>query len=128
MVCWMDDRPLAPAAATSCARRRARRPRASRPCVYRVDVDTLQRAPAATLGLNDIGRVRVEAASPLYFDAYRDNTATGAFILVDADTNATVAAGMVRGGAAMIGEADAGRRRRADGRRSRPTSSATRPA
>ncbi|HEX9951819.1 MAG TPA: GTP-binding protein, partial [Rubricoccaceae bacterium] len=107
MVCWMDDRPLAVGRRYLFRQTTRETPARVASVLYRVDVDTLHRAPAAALGLNDIGRVRVETASPVYFDAYRDNAATGAFILVDADTNATVAAGMVRGGAAMVGEADA---------------------
>jgi bifunctional enzyme CysN/CysC len=64
---------------------------------YRVDVDTLHREPASTLGLNDIGRVEVSTGEPLFFDSYRVNSATGSFILIDPFTNATVAAGMIRG-------------------------------
>ncbi|WP_412063577.1 sulfate adenylyltransferase subunit CysN [Rubrivirga sp. IMCC45206] len=64
--------------------------------VYRVDVDTLHREDAATLGLNDIGRIRVTTAAPLFFDPYLQAKATGAFILIDPYSNATVAAGMIR--------------------------------
>lgn len=66
--------------------------------LYRVDVDTLHREHADTLGLNDIGRVEITTAQPLFFDSYQLNQATGGFILVDEATNATVAAGMIRGG------------------------------
>ena len=107
MVCWMDDRPLAVGRRYLFRQTTRETPARVAAVLYRVDVDTLHRAPATALGLNDVGRVRVETASPVYFDAYRDNAATGAFILVDPDTNATVAAGMVRGGAAMVGRADA---------------------
>jgi bifunctional enzyme CysN/CysC len=65
---------------------------------HRLDVDTLDRRPAGTLGLNDIGLCQVTSALPLAFDAYRDNRRTGAFILIDRASNATVAAGMVRDG------------------------------
>lgn len=64
---------------------------------YRVDVDTLRRQDATTLGLNDIGRVEVTAAVPIFFDPYDRNRETGGFILVDPHTNVTVAAGMIRG-------------------------------
>jgi bifunctional enzyme CysN/CysC len=64
---------------------------------YRVDVDTLHREPAATLELNDIGRVAIATGQPLFFDSYRLNSATGSFILIDPQTNVTVAAGMIRG-------------------------------
>lgn len=62
---------------------------------YRVDVNTLHRTPAPTLELNEIGRVSVSLTSPIHFDAYRRNRGTGAFIVVDRITNATVAAGMI---------------------------------
>ena len=63
----------------------------------RLDVTTLsERSAAHTLALNDIGRVRIAVQSPLLLDAYADNPATGAFILVDAATNQTAAAGMLR--------------------------------
>ncbi len=63
----------------------------------RTDLETLEDAPARTLGLNDIGRVIVRAHRALHFDAYSDNPRTGAFIVVDALSNATVAAGMIIG-------------------------------
>lgn len=63
---------------------------------YRIDVDTLHREPAATLQLNEIGRVLLETARPLYCDPYVMNRATGGFILIDPSTNNTVAAGMIR--------------------------------
>ena len=47
------------------------------------------------LGLNEIGAVTIEAASPLFFDSYRRNRSTGAFILIDPATNATAGAGMI---------------------------------
>jgi bifunctional enzyme CysN/CysC len=69
--------------------------------LHRIDVDTLHHdESAAELGLNDIGRVRLRTSSPMLFDPYDRNRATGAFILIDEATNDTVAAGMIRGSAA----------------------------
>jgi bifunctional enzyme CysN/CysC len=65
--------------------------------VYRIDMNSLHRETDAVLGLNDIGRVEITAAQPIFFDAYSHNQATGSFILVDPFTNVTVAAGMIRG-------------------------------
>src|SRR5690625_6275540 len=65
--------------------------------IYRFDVDTLHREEADTFKLNDIGRVELTTTTPLFFDAYRINRKTGSFILIDPDTNTTVAAGMIRG-------------------------------
>jgi sulfate adenylyltransferase large subunit len=64
--------------------------------IYRLDVVTQDRIEGpAKLSRNDIARVRVILQSPVPFDDYADNRATGAFILIDAQTNATVAAGMI---------------------------------
>ncbi len=60
-----------------------------------LDIDSLQRAPAAELVLNAIGRVEIEAGAPVAFDPYADNRGTGAFILIDRSTLRTAAAGMV---------------------------------
>jgi bifunctional enzyme CysN/CysC len=62
---------------------------------YRTDVNTLEQAPAPTLSLNEIGRCELALAESVPFDAYPDNRETGAFILIDRISNATVAAGMI---------------------------------
>ena len=62
---------------------------------YKVDVNTLHRSPAPELELNEIGRVGITLSAPIHFDAYRRNRSTGAFIVIDRITNATVAAGMI---------------------------------
>jgi hypothetical protein len=62
---------------------------------HRLNVNTLEQETASGLALNEIGVVEIETARPLFFDAYRKNRATGAFILIDPVSNATVAAGMI---------------------------------
>jgi bifunctional enzyme CysN/CysC len=62
---------------------------------YRMNVNTLRREAAESLALNEIGRVRVETMRPLFWDPYTRNRTTGAFILIDRLTNATVGAGMI---------------------------------
>jgi len=47
------------------------------------------------LELNEIGRVSISLSAPIHFDAYRRNRSTGAFIVIDRISNATVAAGML---------------------------------
>jgi sulfate adenylyltransferase subunit 1 (EFTu-like GTPase family) len=68
--------------------------------VSRLDIATLESvdvADAATPGLvmNEIARVRFRTRDPLMVDAYAINRATGAFIVIDAVGNHTVAAGMI---------------------------------
>jgi bifunctional enzyme CysN/CysC len=95
-VCWMSEHPL------DRNRRYIVKQTARSATVgaldvrYRIDVETLHRDESATtLALNDLGRVHVELGSPLVFDSYRRNRATGSLIFIDAATNETVAAGVV---------------------------------
>jgi len=67
---------------------------------YRTNVNTQEQEPASELHLNEIGSVIIEAHRPLFFDPYRENRSTGAFILIDPISNATLAAGMIAGPAA----------------------------
>ena len=62
---------------------------------HRLNVNTLAEEQTPGLALNEIGLVEIETARPLFFDPYRKNRATGAFILIDPVSNATVAAGMI---------------------------------
>jgi bifunctional enzyme CysN/CysC len=62
---------------------------------HRIDVSSLSKLAAKTLALNDIGVCNLVLARPVPFDAYADNRTTGAFILIDRQTNETVAAGMI---------------------------------
>ena len=62
---------------------------------HRVDVTTLEHIAAETLAMNETGFCNLSTATPVAFDAYAENRETGAFILIDRFTNATVAAGMV---------------------------------
>ncbi len=62
----------------------------------KLDLQTLEHHPETELGLNDIARVSLTCRRALYFDPYQSNRQTGAFILVDSLSNATVAAGMIR--------------------------------
>ncbi|MEO6223686.1 MAG: sulfate adenylyltransferase subunit CysN [Vicinamibacterales bacterium] len=96
-LCWMDSTDLAVGRAYVLAHTTRRVPAVITSVDYRVDVDTLHRDAAATLGMNDIGRVELTTPDPLFFDSYLLNSATGCFILIDPQTNATVAAGMIRG-------------------------------
>ncbi len=64
--------------------------------IYKIDVNTLHREQVDTLTLNDIARISITSAKPIFFDPYNINQVTGSFILIDSVTNKTVAAGMIR--------------------------------
>ncbi len=61
-----------------------------------VDINTLERRAAASLGLNEIGFVEIAVDAPISFDDYQSNRAAGNFILIDRLSNVTVGAGMLR--------------------------------
>jgi GTP-eEF1A C-terminal domain-like len=61
---------------------------------HRIDLRTLKHEPASTLRMNDMGAVTLTLFRPIALDIYAENRSMGAFILVDADSNSTVAAGM----------------------------------
>lgn len=61
----------------------------------KLDIHSLLTNSAQSLSMNDIGTVTVEADHPLVFDSYTESRRTGSFILIDPDSNNTVAAGMI---------------------------------
>ena len=62
---------------------------------YRIDVNTMEHLEGKDFKLNEIGQVQITTAKTLFFDAYKQNRATGAFILIDPITNHTCAVGMI---------------------------------
>jgi bifunctional enzyme CysN/CysC len=62
---------------------------------YQVNMENLHREDVHRFELNDIGKVTIKTASPIFVDPYRDNRSTGSFILIDPATKVTVAAGMI---------------------------------
>ncbi|HEY3837350.1 MAG TPA: sulfate adenylyltransferase subunit CysN [Bryobacteraceae bacterium] len=62
---------------------------------HRVNIHTLEQEKVASLELNSIGVVEIEAARPLFFDAYKQNRFTGSLIIIDPANNLTVGAGMI---------------------------------
>ncbi|WP_057940420.1 elongation factor 1-alpha C-terminal domain-related protein [Algoriphagus resistens] len=63
---------------------------------YKEDVNTLHRIEdIEEIGLNEIARVSIRTAQPIFFDSYRKNRMTGSIILTDPNTNETVGAGMI---------------------------------
>ncbi len=99
-VVWMHDAPLDPSK-SYLLKHTTQSVRADVDRVHwRKDMDTLAEVPAATLGLNDIGRLTLTAHRPLFVDPYESNRETGSFILIDLLTNGTVGAGMIIGDAA----------------------------
>ncbi|MDD2735950.1 MAG: sulfate adenylyltransferase subunit CysN [Desulfuromonadaceae bacterium] len=98
---WMHDQPLQPGQIYLVKTATAVTPGRVTAVQYAVDVNTLEQKQVRTLGLNEIGVVRLELDRPISFDPYRQNRQTGSVILIDRFSNATVAAGMIIAAAPM---------------------------
>jgi bifunctional enzyme CysN/CysC len=60
---------------------------------HRVDVNTQEHLAAKSLDLNEVGYCNLHLDQPVPFEAYADSRELGGFILIDRQSNATVAAG-----------------------------------
>ena len=95
-ICWLDTKSLNPSSRLL-FRHMSHEVRAKiSEVLYRIEINTLHRDEEnKNVEMNDIARVRIKTASPILADPYRTNRTTGAFILVDPSTHATVAAGVI---------------------------------
>jgi bifunctional enzyme CysN/CysC len=98
VVCWFAERPMALGAKYG-IKHTTRSARAMvKGLAHRLDVNTLEQVEGvAELAMNEIGLVTLKTTSPLLFDPYRRNRATGSFILIDEATSGTAGAGMIIG-------------------------------
>lgn len=64
--------------------------------LFRLEItDRREDKSADVLNMNDLGKVTVKSASPLFIDAYCNNKVTGSLLLIDEVTGDTLAAGMI---------------------------------
>src|SRR5450755_563686 len=95
-VCWMHSRPLQAGKKYFLKHATQTVQAIVTKLESRINMTTLEPEPEpAALAINDIGTIRLKTAKPLIFDGYTTNRLTGAFILIEQGTNATVAAGML---------------------------------
>ncbi|MDN3633994.1 sulfate adenylyltransferase subunit CysN [Neolewinella lacunae] len=96
MLCWFNERPLQPNGKYAIMHTTKEARCMIKEVRYRLDINTLHRdEEQKEIKMNDIGRVLLRTTAPLLTDPYRKNRITGSIILVDEQTNETVAAGMV---------------------------------
>ena len=60
---------------------------------HRIDVNTQEHIAAKRLELNEVGYCNLSLSEPVAFESYANNRTLGGFILIDRQSNATVAAG-----------------------------------
>jgi sulfate adenylyltransferase subunit 1 len=96
-ICWLSETPL-DRARSYLIRHTTREVKAKVSAIEsRLEINTLARAPAERLAMNDIAQVAFRLARPLFVDPYEDNRSTGALIVIDEANNNTVGAGMIIG-------------------------------
>lgn len=96
ILCWMSNKPFV-AAKKYLIRHTTREAKLRIKSIqYVYDLNALKRMEGIQeLAMNDIARVDVHVSAPIFVDSFRRNKSTGSFIVIDEQTNETVAAGMI---------------------------------
>ena len=95
-ICWMDTQPLVQGGKYLIEHSHNLIKAMVREVDYIVHTSTLKKdTETKTIKLNDIARVKIKTAQPLFFDPYEQNQANGSFILINEQTKNTVAAGII---------------------------------
>ena len=96
MLCWLHERPLQPNGKYALKHTTRDARCMVKEVTYKMDINTLRKNDTdKAIGMNDIGRVQLRTTVPLHFDNYVRNRNTGSLILIDENTNDTVAAGII---------------------------------
>ncbi|OWK74130.1 sulfate adenylyltransferase [Flavobacteriaceae bacterium JJC] len=96
LVCWLDKKELTEGNKYFLQHKSRILKTVVKQIEYKIDVNTLQQMPVTdSIKLNEIVKVRLKTASPLVFDAFEKNNATGSAVLVDETSNSTVGAVML---------------------------------
>jgi len=95
MICWLGNEAYKPRTKFLIRHTTNEQTAMVKEVIYKVDIETLNRiADDNNIGMNDIARIKIKTAGPLMIDEFNNNRQTGSFILVNPNTNETVAAGM----------------------------------
>ena len=95
-ILWMDEAALLPGRRYLLKSAAQTVPASVTRIKHRLDVNTFAELAAEELAMNEIGECNISTEKPVVFDPYAQNRTTGAFILIDRLTNATVGLGMIR--------------------------------
>lgn len=96
VICWMDNAAFIPGQKMLFQQNSFRTKAVIKDVSAKIDIHSYEEQPYdGAMKLNDICKVLIKTAEPVSFDSYRDNRHTGAFILINENTNNTVAAGTI---------------------------------
>lgn len=94
-ILWMGDEPMLPGRPYIIKTGARTTPGTLSQPKYAVNVNTMERIAAKTLGLNEIGVCNVDLDRPVAFSPYTDSRHLGGFIVIDRFTNNTVGMGLI---------------------------------
>ncbi len=95
-ICWFNQQPLNPRGRYILRHTTTEMLAMVSDIEYKLDINSLEKDfNDKQIKMNDIAKIRVRTAKPVFYDPYVVNRQTGAVILIDESTNETVAAGML---------------------------------
>lgn len=93
-ICWMDNTAFQPGQKFLLQQNSFRCKVIIKDITSKIDIHSFNKEESnGQMKLNDICEVQIKTAENLSYDHYKDNRSTGAFILINENTNNTVAAG-----------------------------------
>ena len=95
-ICWMDNAAFQSGQKLLLQQNSFRTKAVVKEIESKIDIHSyLDQESDGSMKLNDICKVRIKTADTVSYDSYRTNRKTGAFILINENTNSTVAAGVI---------------------------------
>jgi sulfate adenylyltransferase subunit 1 len=96
MICWLSETPMVMNGKYGVKHTASDARCIVREMPFKININTLEKNyEDKTMGLNEIGKIKIRTTKPLFYDSYRRNRITGSVILIDEGTNNTVGAGMI---------------------------------
>jgi sulfate adenylyltransferase subunit 1 len=95
-ICWMDNKAYQSGQKLLLQQNSFRSKAIIKEVDAHIDIHNFEDTPSdGTMNLNDFCKVTIKTAEAISFDSYKKNRKTGAFVLINENTNNTVAAGIL---------------------------------
>jgi sulfate adenylyltransferase subunit 1 len=95
-ICWMDNATYIPGQKVLLQQNSFTTKAMIKEVIGKIDIHSFTQLESdGSMKLNDICKVLIKTAEPISYDSYFENRNTGAFILINENTNNTIAAGTI---------------------------------
>ncbi len=95
-ICWMDNAAYITGQKILLQQNSFRTKAVVKEVISKIDIHSFSQLESdGAMKLNDICKVLIKTAEPISFDSYADNRNSGSFILINENTNNTIAAGTI---------------------------------